>query len=145
MTPSALVTFSPTPQARRSTGTALIEPPAGGRSSMVISCSLVSISSSPPTPSYFRRSVIGKVVQSLRIDHNPAPPPPLSTVTPPPTRWWVLGEQKSHWSCGVSSHPMAHWLRWHQIHRGTVRRCNRSQRYLSIQSEDWNNSCGFSR
>jgi hypothetical protein len=42
---------------------------------MVIHYSLVSMSLSPPTPSYFPRSVIGKVVQLLLVDHNPLPPP----------------------------------------------------------------------
>src|SRR6266702_2889615 len=75
VSPSAMVVFTPTPQAHRTSGGALIETPAGKKLSRVIRYTLGFTNSSPPSPSHFPKSVIGKVVQLLPKDQHPGPMP----------------------------------------------------------------------
>src|SRR6266702_2660297 len=73
VSPSAMVVFTPTPQAHRTSGGALIKTPAGKKLSRVIRYTLGFTNSSLPAPSHFPKSVIGKVVQLLPKDQHPGP------------------------------------------------------------------------
>src|SRR6266702_1662790 len=75
VSPSATVVFTPTPQAHRTSGGALIETPAGKKLSRVIRYTLGFTNSSPPAPSHFLKSVIGKIIQLLPKDQHPGPMP----------------------------------------------------------------------